>query len=376
MEISHLDMLKRPVSVTHGAMDDMPKGMIRRGAAYSIRRRIPLDLIDAYGGRKEIVRALRTNDYEEAKRRHARVWVALDDEFAVHRRGRDADPAAAIKQAIAKLKPFLAKPGDGITYSDEEIDRQIEEADWSSREQFEAEQEREGRELLRQQLLAVLSVSNDRLSDEQLALKDILQDAKLDVELAKAELARRPLVAEAPPIETTALDLGSLKADGTSWDQLVVAWARDRSPEARTIAAHSAVARWFAERTQVTTAQGATPDHVRLFRTRLIDEGQSPANIKTKLSRLRTLFSYALEEGLIATNPAALIRPPADKRTEVSRVPWTVTDLNLLFAGPVHSSGERSSRGRGEAAYWLPLLALFTGARLEELGQLLSLIHI
>jgi integrase len=26
--------------------------------------------------------------------------------------------------------------------------------------------------------------------------------------------------------------------------------------------------------------------------------------------------------------------------------------------------------GRGEAAYWLPLLAIFTGARLEELGQL------
>lgn len=63
MKISHLGMPKRPVSVTHGAMDDMPKGMMRRGGAYSLRRRIPVDLIGAYGGRKEIVRALGTNDY-------------------------------------------------------------------------------------------------------------------------------------------------------------------------------------------------------------------------------------------------------------------------------------------------------------------------
>ena len=31
---------------------------------------------------------------------------------------------------------------------------------------------------------------------------------------------------------------------------------------------------------------------------------------------------------------------------------------------------QASKGGAGEAAYWLPLLALFTGARLEELAQL------
>lgn len=351
-------------------MTDMPTGLIRRGAAYSLRRRIPLDLIDAYGGRKEIVLALGTNDFAEAKLRLAHKQVELNDEFAARRQQRDADPASLITRTIAELRPFLAKPGNGTSYSDAEIDRQIEEAERSFREQFEAEQEREGRELLRQQLLAVLTVANDRLTDEQLALKDLLQDAKWEVELAEAALASRPLAAKAPPVETTAFDPGSFKADGTSWEKLVVAWTRDRSPEKRTVAAHSAVARWFADRTKATTAEEATPDHVRLFRTRLIEEGQSPANIKTKLSRLRTLFGYALEEGLITTNPAAVVRPPADKRTDASRVPWTAADLNVLFAGPVHFSGERPTQGRGEAAYWLPLLALFTGARLEELGQL------
>lgn len=363
-------MPKRPVSATHGAMTDMPTGLIRRGGAYSLRRRIPLDLIDAYGGRKETVRALGTNDLAEAKIRLARKQVELNDEFAAHRRDRDADPAAPIKRSLAELRPHLAKPGDGTSYSDAEVDRQIEEGERSFREQFEAEEERHGRELSRQRLLAVANVPNDLLTDEQLALKDVLEDAKWEVELAKAELANRPVGAKARPIKTGAVDAGLSVAVGTSWEALVSAWARDRNPAKRTITAHGAVARWFADRTKVATAEEATSLHVRLFRTLLIEEGQTPANIKTKLSRLRTLLGYALEEGLIPTNPAALIRPPADKRPGAPRVSWTATDLNALFAGPVHSSGERPTQGRGEAAYWLPLLALFTGARLEELAQL------
>ncbi len=203
-------MSKRRVSATHGAMTDMPTGLIRRGGAYSLRRRIPLDLIDAYGGRKEIVRALGTNDFAEAKLRLVRKQVELNDEFAAHRKERDADPAALIKKVLAERRPFLAKPGDGTSYSDAEIDRQIEEAERSFREQFEAEQDREGRELQRQQLLAVLSVSSDRLTDDQLALKDILEDAKWEVELAEAELASRPLAAKSPATETPALAPKSL----------------------------------------------------------------------------------------------------------------------------------------------------------------------
>ncbi|MCO5090874.1 site-specific integrase [Bosea sp. (in: a-proteobacteria)] len=36
----------------------------------------------------------------------------------------------------------------------------------------------------------------------------------------------------------------------------------------------------------------------------------------------------------------------------------------------MHGQGKRQEGGQGEAQYWLPLLALFTGARLSELGQL------
>jgi integrase len=49
---------------------------------------------------------------------------------------------------------------------------------------------------------------------------------------------------------------------------------------------------------------------------------------------------------------------------------FTVDELNTLFAAPVFTSGERPEAGGGEAAFWLPLLALYGGARRSELAGL------
>ena len=45
-------------------------------------------------------------------------------------------------------------------------------------------------------------------------------------------------------------------------------------------------------------------------------------------------------------------------------------DLRLLFAAPVFTQHEYPEGGRGPAAYWLPLLAMFNGARQAELAGL------
>ena len=42
----------------------------------------------------------------------------------------------------------------------------------------------------------------------------------------------------------------------------------------------------------------------------------------------------------------------------------------MIFSTPVFTKGERPEGGQGNAAFWLPLLALFTGARLSELAGL------
>jgi len=46
-------------------------------------------------------------------------------------------------------------------------------------------------------------------------------------------------------------------------------------------------------------------------------------------------------------------------------------ELRAYFSLPPFTEGYRPIRGRGDAIYWMPLIALFTGARPEEVAQLL-----
>ena len=50
--------------------------------------------------------------------------------------------------------------------------------------------------------------------------------------------------------------------------------------------------------------------------------------------------------------------------------PFELEELQTIFSTPVFTEGERPEGGQGEAAFWLPLLALFTGGRLQELTAL------
>jgi len=58
-----------------------------------------------------------------------------------------------------------------------------------------------------------------------------------------------------------------------------------------------------------------------------------------------------------------LLGNPADE--EDSRLPYDAEELKLIFNSPLFRSGERPRGGGGEAAKWLPLVALFSGARVQ-----------
>jgi integrase len=52
------------------------------------------------------------------------------------------------------------------------------------------------------------------------------------------------------------------------------------------------------------------------------------------------------------------------------RQPFDSNALQRIFGSRIYTDGFRPEGGAGDAAFWLPLLALYTGARLEEPGQL------
>lgn len=88
------------------------------------------------------------------------------------------------------------------------------------------------------------------------------------------------------------------------------------------------------------------------------------------IGAISAILSVALRNGEIETNPCTGMKF-ALKEGEVSiRQSYDDGDLKRLLASPVFADGQRYEAGGGEAQRWLPLISLFSGARLEEIGQL------
>lgn len=153
-------------------------------------------------------------------------------------------------------------------------------------------------------------------------------------------------------------------------DKIVDYWASQTSALPRTKRAVQSVFDELKLLHPGVSARALRKAHLVQFRDKLHEQGLSPKTINKKLSFIRAAFAVALDSDLAELNPVAGVKPPKDRRTEKPRIPFTLGDLERLFASPVYASGARPKGGGGEAAYWLPLLALFTGARLEELAQL------
>jgi integrase len=98
----------------------------------------------------------------------------------------------------------------------------------------------------------------------------------------------------------------------------------------------------------------------------------SNPTVNKLLGGMQAVALCARDNGLIAddapwADPFANMRLSEDPST---REPWQLEELRLLFTSAVFTEGARPTAGRGEAAFWLPLLGLFTGARLGELAPL------
>lgn len=99
--------------------------------------------------------------------------------------------------------------------------------------------------------------------------------------------------------------------------------------------------------------------------------GRNTINAKG-VGTIATMLNQALQDEHIRSNPAeSQLLPIADSDTQERR-PFTAEELNRIFTTAIYQDSPRiPAGGGGWAAYWLPLLSLYTGARLEELGQAL-----
>lgn len=92
------------------------------------------------------------------------------------------------------------------------------------------------------------------------------------------------------------------------------------------------------------------------------------ATVNKLMTGLSGMFRWAQDNGFVEGNPAERMRVALGVRPDRQRRQFDADDLGKIFGAPIFQEGRWPER-RAER-YWLPLLAAFTGARLEELAQL------
>ncbi len=114
-----------------------------------------------------------------------------------------------------------------------------------------------------------------------------------------------------------------------------------------------------------------TRKHAQGFADWLGRRGISAKTARDHLEWVRSLFRLALGDQVIEVNPFEGVKVDG-KLTSPFREGFSLAEIARLFGGLLFQQYRLPSASKAglDAAYWVPLLALYTGARLTELCQL------
>lgn len=384
---------------------------------YYIRRSVPGDLRDKLG--HEYKRTLETKDPKEAKRRFIEASAVFERLLAAHRE------KLSLSQREAKN---LA--GEWLASALESERRQREHHSWVSRYDEAADvsdsdlvletmerlaedvSDRRRREHVAQLAADVLrraglpaestSDSFERLSDELFEAKQRLHstlrqwdrgDWRDHGALDGYPVERKDAQRLRPPSAVTG-------GSGPSLRTLFEEWKAERKPTAKTISEYERAVRRFEELHGTAAAASIDRASMRAFKAALVEVPAfvprnlramplpnllaakpggpklSAGSINKHLSALQTVLQWAYKQGWFDdlfgwSNPVnGLSIENTSGEVEDNRQDYSLADLQMIFSSPVFRNGARPRGGCGEAAKWLPLLGVFTGARLAEIAGL------
>jgi integrase len=104
----------------------------------------------------------------------------------------------------------------------------------------------------------------------------------------------------------------------------------------------------------------------------------SPANLNAYLNKLGGVFNWAVKEEMIDRNPAQGLRVPDPILRRDKRHPFSTTQLQAIFSAPLYTGCRDDGHGYAvpgdnrprNARFWIPLIGLYCGLRLNEACQL------
>ena len=158
---------------------------------------------------------------------------------------------------------------------------------------------------------------------------------------------------------------------GPAWDELLsYYWQHHPHASDSTQSLYRLAIRRLAEHAKVEPKQ-LTRAQVVAWRDSLIT-ALSPKTSLTNLTAAGTVYRFALNSEKLGErrDPFAALTIPGAKGAESSRKEISPERLKEIFRDPPRLEDIPAAAG-GHAAYWVPILALYTGARKEELCGLL-----
>lgn len=92
----------------------------------------------------------------------------------------------------------------------------------------------------------------------------------------------------------------------------------------------------------------------------------SVKTINIVVEAISSLFEWCIREKILDFNPAKKLQVKDDRLEIDLREPFSEEDLTKIFSHPIFSQ----KKFKNPAFYWVPIIALYTGMRLEEICQL------
>ena len=324
--------------------------LTQRGSVYYFRRVIPDDLKPMLG-KNEIMKSLRTKDRETAKRLIPVEVIASNRLFD--------DARKALPSTKGGMKPDAAK-------SAVQREAVVWQADPASEDQ---ESELEALEPIMDALAEGREVDASPSDIARAGRLLVLHEREM-ADIEREQLVGR-MLGRASAMQNQAVDCDGDKAGtGPDLNDIADKWAAEGSKRPKTIAMVRATVGWFNERMGVLSVDQITKSHVIDFKNKLLGEKHSVSNINVRLTHVSALLGWAARNDVIPVNVAVGTSIPNPQSKKSRRKPFKLPELQAIFGSPVFAKGERPAGGKGEAAYWIPTIAVYTGARIREIAQL------
>ena len=390
--------------VTHGEEPDglrkesempaLPTNLVRVGSTYKYRSRIPQDLLRYYHPKLEVTESLRTKSLTEARRLLPAIQLKYQQEWANLRAAQD-DHVTELPlndATIAHLSAVFEHEslgGDEATrlaqnYFLEDIveyRQRLTESIAFLRDAAAVGDLSVIKPALEQYLqLKKIKVTGSASDYDRFALAYLRGAIKTNSALLArmhGEVVTTPpppalsangRVVPAPTI--TALPNGAVTTDVTLYS-LFEYW-RDAVPgrPLRTVEDFKRRVQQMDALTGNKPANLLTKSDFVLFRDAMIAKGKATTTVEKDLSFLKTIMRYAHESDKIPSNPTEALKVSKRKVSSKVRRRLQIDDVCKVFGSSIYTADERPKGGGCDAAAWVPLIGLYTGARLEEVCQL------